>query len=550
MCKYQSILILSLIYISALLLSGCASKATDVLSEISTSISLSETPNSGVSHATAALSDIASKTATPKSAMTPTSRSSATNKPHPSATHLASPTPLPSATSLMPPEVLLPNAGTICEGAFNKNITGGNLIFPLTAFKKIGYEDRAAWERFDFIRFGSLQVPHLSPRDPADSEMLVCVLQDHNYRFSYSTGTKAYSHNWRVRFISIPSLKVLEERSYSGPEPSSIISYFGTAPVAVYGDEPTGGDLYQYLLNLANDDLIIFSHTMSFYEGWFSPEGDEVSVLRSDGQILTYSLDNQLLSSERKTANIFSSSLHQAFDQGKQLAMIEYGQINIVNPETDAVLFAFWPEGEENYANFWIARNNRHLAALDTDNTIDIWDLENKNRMTQLILDQPVIGAAWAPDGSKLAVVDEKSLLHVWDFSTQTWEYLSDFVALDAIKGDALISGLAYTPDGSLLAIGLRDGSLRLLRSTDLAEIESLKSGSVVAIENLVWSNDGSLLAFSSDIDIYISAISPLAIIQVMDGHRSLILDLSFSSDGNLLLSQSADSTIRVWSLR
>jgi hypothetical protein len=73
----------------------------------------------------------------------------------------------------MPPEILLPEAGIICDAAFNKSVTGGNLVFPLTAFKKDIYDDAATWERFDFIRYRSVPVPHLSPKDPTDSKMLV-----------------------------------------------------------------------------------------------------------------------------------------------------------------------------------------------------------------------------------------------------------------------------------------------------------------------------------------------------------------------------------------
>ncbi len=547
MSNFRTLTCIKWLCIASILLSGCASKVHDVFSEISTSISSSNTPVTDIAESTVASPLVASKTASPKTELTPTLSSTSTNTPLPSATHTPTITPLPTATPLNLPEILLPDAGTICEGAFNKNITGGSLVFPLTAFKKVAYNEPSTWERFDFIRYGSLQAPHLSPKDPTDSKMLVCVLQDRTYEFSYSTGTKGYSHHWRVRFIALPTLKVLEERSYSGTKPDSIISYFGTAPAAVYGDEPTEGDLYQYLLDLASEDLIIFSHTMSFYEAWFTPSRREISVLRTDDQILTYSLSNQQLLSERKSANNFGTSLHQAFDQGRQLAVLQYGQINIVNPETDVNLHAFWPEGEENYTNFWIAPNNKYLAALDSENKIDIWNLENENRITQLSPDQTVMLAAWAPDASKLSVVDEKSLLRVWDFSTQTWASYNALVALDGINGEAFITGLAYAPDGSLLALGLRDGSLELLGLADLSLVDSLKSGSVLPLENLVWSEDGMLLAFSSYIDIYLATTSPLAIKQLLDGHRSQVLDLSFSADGSLLLSQSADSTVRVW---
>lgn len=59
-----------------------------------------------------------------------------------------------------------------------------------------------------------------------------------------------------------------------------------------------------------------------------------------------------------------------------------------------------------------------------------------------------------------------------------------------------------------------------------------------------------SLCTLGEDTDIVLWDLGSAQVIKKMRGHTDVINSLSFSSDGNVLVSGSADKTVRLWSVK
>ncbi len=211
-------------------------------------------------------------------------------------------------------------------------------------------------------------------------------------------------------------------------------------------------------------------------------------------------------------------------------------------------------------------------------------------------LSDGITSGVFSPDGKTLATVDRA------DLSSGTYA----IKVIQTVDGHTKYStdkysvyALAFSPDGSMLAAGCRDG-LRLFRSADgqlmrtvegnqvfsaafgsngetvayggaLGEVEvirvsdgkSLQKYSVEKwITSLAFSSDGEILAAGTaantgfvsrgdasteDNSIFLWRVNANQALPTLTGHKHGVLSLSFSRDGKLLASGGSDGLIKLW---
>lgn len=108
---------------------------------------------------------------------------------------------------------------------------------------------------------------------------------------------------------------------------------------------------------------------------------------------------------------------------------------------------------------------------------------------------------------------------------------------------------VAFSPDGRLLAIGHRDGSVSL---RDLARPQASAAsapGHQDLIQSIAFSPDGRrLVSASNDGQVRRWQVQPLAAEGApLRGHRGAVYSAAFSPDGKLIVSSSEDGTLRFW---
>jgi WD40 repeat protein/tetratricopeptide (TPR) repeat protein len=150
-----------------------------------------------------------------------------------------------------------------------------------------------------------------------------------------------------------------------------------------------------------------------------------------------------------------------------------------------------------------------------------------------------VVAIAYAADSASLATAGVDEAVRLWDAVT----------AKELARADVglPIAGLAFAPDGRLLAVGLQgERGLVVLAARTGAVVARVEGAATQAIASAVLSPDGRVLAVATDRDT--------ALWQLDDGHVVLLAGrlrggkLAFSPDGTQL-SSSRGTDVEAWTV-
>ncbi|MCX6055091.1 MAG: hypothetical protein NTZ74_09300 [Chloroflexi bacterium] len=216
---------------------------------------------------------------------------------------------------------------------------------------------------------------------------------------------------------------------------------------------------------------------------------------------------------------------------------------------------------DDNWSNS-IVLDNGNIAVINTGQT-SFWDKVNQGQVTITLFDPKdfsflsnkvikydlkdgIQKAALSPDGSILATGLYDGSLVLWNVDSN--EQIALIRAHDTLSGMgqyAAFHGIVFSSDGALLATSGFDGNIKIWSMADLVEIKSVRGN------NPVFSHNGQYLAYTL-FDNRIQVVPTLEQVYpiTFDGGYSAVTKLLFSEDGSVLLSGGFPGVIKVWSIK
>lgn len=192
------------------------------------------------------------------------------------------------------------------------------------------------------------------------------------------------------------------------------------------------------------------------------------------------------------------------------------------------------------------------LVSSSSDKSAKVWDTRD-SKLVMSLEDhtEPVIHSKFSPDGRYICTCSWDKTLRIWDLQTRK--------TLHVLKGhDDWISHCSFSPKGNVLASSSHDCTVRLWNCRDGTEIALLQDHTS-DVNMCLFSPNGQLLASaSSDKTVRIFEIQGTRTTEAtlndkhtqsheLRGHQESVSAISFSQDGNFLVSASDDGTLRVY---
>lgn len=223
--------------------------------------------------------------------------------------------------------------------------------------------------------------------------------------------------------------------------------------------------------------------------------------------------------------------------------------------------------------------NGQQILDVGNDHIIRSWDSLTGSRQDSL-LNQPVVGVSFSPDGRQLALMPDSGpvvILNlanatkpvelgpeagvVWsatfvadgrriatksnDGATRVWDTVTGKLQFKFMSDPS--STIAFSPDGNQVVTGWPDHTLRIFDTRTRMQL-SVLFGHTDVVYSAAYSTDGKRIVTSSrDMTARIWDSNSGHMLLVLGGQDATMYSAAFSPDGREVVTASRDHSVRIW---
>ncbi|MBY0459910.1 MAG: WD40 repeat domain-containing protein, partial [Gemmataceae bacterium] len=280
----------------------------------------------------------------------------------------------------------------------------------------------------------------------------------------------------------------------------------------------------------------------------FSPNGKLVAVGDSNSQVAVYAVQNKgnaLAMSVRVSEFGVIAGVAFSPDSGSVFTAGEDGKARLTagpNPDgtgatNTATKLREFTGHDKGITGLALTADGKVMATSGVDKTVRVWDVVGNRQLRsfQGHMDEATAVAVRA-DGRQVASGSKDGAIRVWDLNAT-----DDHRAL--LDAKESLWAVAVSPDGKRVAAGGADKKIRVY-DPDTGKLEAtLDAGA--AMTSLCFLSNDRLAAAGGDKAVRVWDLDARKVAKELPGHTLAVLALAATPDGKLLVSGSADATVR-----
>jgi WD40 repeat protein len=217
------------------------------------------------------------------------------------------------------------------------------------------------------------------------------------------------------------------------------------------------------------------------------------------------------------------------------------GVLRTVGPVATGV--AFSPDGSLLAAASY-PLNPKNASQVRSPGAVQVWDSHSRKLLATIDYRSGALaGPAFSPGGSLLAYATTGAGDQVVLADARTLRTVA------VLKTRSQIYGLAFSPDGRMLAASGANSTVTLWDTRIHRRIRSISAGSSQARDVAFSPNGRTLAVGSANFLVQIFDVRTHTLTAVLNGHTDVVNGVAFSPGGQTLASASGDGTALLWNL-
>jgi WD40 repeat protein len=292
--------------------------------------------------------------------------------------------------------------------------------------------------------------------------------------------------------------------------------------------------------------LTLAGHVSTVVSVASSPDGNQVATGGYDGSVRIWDTapGKELLTVAAHTDQAYEVSYSP--DGSRQATVGMDGIVNVWDPTSGELLLSMAPGSP--LTSLAYSPDGERLAVGGADGMVYLLDSSTGLVEMTLPAHQALVGGVtFSPGGGRLVTVGWDGLAKVWDLASQS-EIVTFSAHADSFPGDPLLFGAAFSPDGEQV-FSAGEFHARQWETTTGQEIRTYPVEGR-EVYGMALSPSGKLLALGlQDGEVVVFDTEDGQNILQLPGHAGLTLRLAFSQDETRLASGSFDGFAKLWDL-